>query len=299
MNQQRAAPSEGLAYGIGAYLFWGLIPVYWRLLREVSPAQLLAHRVIWGLVFFAAFAIARGRGPEIRVAFRDRRVRITLLVSAALLASNWLVFIYAINNGKVLQASLGYFINPLLSVLIGMLVLGERLRRLQWLALGLATIGVVRYAVVVGGLPWISLYLAASFGIYGLLRKRVRVDALPGSTLEILFMVPLALAYLTYLVVRGDGVLGNAGIGVHLLLVGTGLITMLPLLWFTNAARRLPLSTLGFLQYLAPTGQFILAVVIYEEAFPSAAFVGFAIIWTGLAVFSIDVGLSRRRHKSG
>ncbi len=288
---RRAPLSEstaGLLYGAAAYAFWGVVPVYWKHLRHVAPLEVLAHRVVWGVLAFGALARLRGRLPEVLAGMRDRRVVGVMLASGALLGANWLTFIYAVTEGRLLQASLGYFINPLVSVLLGLVVLRERLRRAQWLAVALAAAGVVQFAAQAGGLPWISIVLALTFGSYGLLRKLARVDALPGSTIETLLMAPLACGYLAVLGASGRGALGHADAGTHALLAGTGVITAVPLLWFALAARRLPLSTVGFLQYFAPTGQFLLAVLVYGEPFSPAALRSFLFIWAALAVFSGD-----------
>jgi chloramphenicol-sensitive protein RarD len=282
-----AGPSAaGLGYGLLAYASWGLAPIFWKALARIPAFELVAHRTVWGLVTFAGLAFWRGHAPAMRAALRNARTLRTLVLSALLLSSNWLIFIYATVSNRVLEASLGYFINPLVNVLLGMLLLGERLRRLQWLSVGLAALGVLVLAMQTGGVPWISLYLAVSFALYGYLRKTVAVDALPGSTVETLCVAPLGLAYLVWL--GSDGNFGHVDVTTQALLLATGAITALPLLWFTHAARRLPLSTLGFLQYLSPTVQLLLAVLRYGEPFTRAHQQGFGCIWAGLVVFSLD-----------
>lgn len=281
-----SASAAGLGYGLLAYASWGLAPIFWKALARIPPGELVAHRTVWGLATFAGLAFWRGHGPAMRAALGNARTLRTLVLSALLLSSNWLIFIYATVSNRVIEASLGYFINPLVSVLLGMLLLGERLRRVQWVSVGLAALGVLALATRTGGVPWISLYLAGSFALYGYLRKTVAVDALPGSTVETLCVAPLGLAYLVWL--GSDGHLGHVDVSTQILLLATGAITALPLLWFTHAARRLPLSTLGFLQYLAPTVQLFLAVVSYGEPFTRAHLQGFGCIWAGLLVFSLD-----------
>ena len=278
---------RGLLYGLAAYGFWGVIPVYWRLLGGVNPLEVLAHRMVWGLSALGVLSAILGVGPDIRAALRDRATVRTLALTGLLLAANWGVFVYAVGSGHLLEASLGYFINPLLSVLLGTLVLGERLRRSQQVALGLAALGVGLRAWSLGGLPWVALVLAGSFGIYGLLRKTARVAALAGSTLETLFVAPLGLTYLLVRAAHGEGALGHAEGWIQGLLLGTGLVTVLPLIWFSAAARRLPLSTVGFLQYIAPTIQFVTAVLIFREPFAAHDLGAFACIWAGLAVFAV------------
>lgn len=283
------AERTGLALGVAAYAAWGVVPLYWRELGGVDPVEILACRALFGLFAFVALAAAMGQLGAARAAVRDRRALRTLAAAAALLALNWGLFIHATLGGHLLQASLGYFINPLLSVALGVVFLGERLRRLQLAAIALAGVGVLWLALGAGP-PWIALALASSFGLYGLLRKTAPVAALAGSTVETALMAPLAAVYLAW--IAGDparGAFTHAAAGTHALLVGTGLITALPLLWFTAAARRLPLATLGFLQYLAPTGQFLTAVLVFDEALAPRKLAAFGFIWVALALFSVDL----------
>ena len=280
---------RGLAYGIAAYGLWGVAPLFWKLLGGISPVEILAHRVVWGVIAFAAIAWVAGVGPALREAMRDRRTLGVMALSGTMLVVNWGMFIWAVAHGHILDASLGYFIIPLLSVGLGMLVLGERLRRLQWIAIAVAVVGVAIQTAYAAGTPWISLAVAVSFGIYGLIRKVARVESLVGSTLETLLLVPLAAGYLAVQALRGAGELGHAATTTQLLLLSTGVITAAPLLCFTSAARRLPLSTLGFLQYLGPSLQFVLAIWLYGEPFTRAQLVAFGFIWSGLAVFSVDL----------
>jgi chloramphenicol-sensitive protein RarD len=280
---------RGLAHGIAAYFLWGIAPMFWKLLAGVSWVEILAHRVVWGVIAFAVIAVAVGVGPVVLEAARDRRTLAAMALSGTMLVANWGTFIWAVAHGHILDASLGYFIIPLLSVGLGMVVLGERLRRLQWLAIAAAAIGVAIQTWYAGGLPWISIAVAVSFGIYGLIRKVARVDSLVGSTLETALLVPVAAAYLAIVALRGGGQLGHASTATQLLLLSTGAITAVPLLLFNSAARRLPLSTLGFLQYLGPTCQFILAIAVYGEPFAAEQLIAFGLIWLGLAVFSVDL----------
>ena len=280
---------SGLVQGTLAYGLWGLVAAYWKLLAHVSPVELISHRAVWGLFTFVAIALAFGQGPALRVALRDVRLVAVMALSATLLALNWGIFVWATISGHLLDASLGYYINPLVSVALGMIVLRERLRPLQWVAIALAAVGVIQLAWRVGHVPWVSLVLAGSFGLYGLVRKTARVEALVGSTIETMIMAPVAAVYLA---AAGGGVAAHTD-GVTLaLLVGTGVITAVPLVLFTSAARALPLSTVGFLQYLTPTGQFLLAVLAYGEPLAHDRLLAFIWIWAGLAVFSID--LARR-----
>ena len=281
---------RGLLYGVLAYALWGIVAAYWKLLSHVDPVELLAHRAIWGMLVFAIIVIATRQVQQLRDAFRDPRVVGTMALSASLLAVNWGVFVWATIRGHLLDASLGYFINPLVSIALGMVFLRERLRPLQWVAIGLAGTGVALLAWRTHHLPWVALALAFTFGLYGLVRKTAKVDALVGSTIETVLMVPIALIYL---IATRPGSFVHADVQTQLLLIGTGAITAVPLVLFTSAARRLPLSTVGFLQYLAPTGQFLLAVIAFGEPVPLERLAAFIVIWAGLAVFSFDLG---RRH---
>ena len=289
----------GLAAGVAAYASWGVVPLYWHLLVAISPVEILAHRAVWGLFAFAVMALVSGQGRAIAAALRDRKVLAALGASAALLALNWGLFIWATLDGHLLAASLGYFINPLVSVALGVLVLRERLRRWQLAAIVLAALGVGRLAWATGGVPWVSLVLAGTFGVYGLLRKVAPVAALAGSTIETAMMAPVGAAYLLWLAAHGRGALGHVDAGQTLLLLATGVVTALPLAWFTVAARRLPLSVVGFLQYLAPTGQFLTAVYAFGEPLAPARLQAFVLIWAALLVFSADLVLAARRRAAG
>lgn len=283
---------RGLAQGVAAYGLWGLVAAYWKLLAGVEPLELIAHRALWGLLAFAVIVAVAGQARAFGRALRQPRVVGVMALSGALLAINWCVFVGAATSGHLLDASLGYFMNPLVSIALGTLVLRERLRRLQWLAIGLALVGVGLATWSAGHVPWIALVLATTFGLYGFVRKIARVDALVGSALETLLLAPVAALYL---VLHGGGAMADADATTAALLVGTGIITAVPLVLFTSAARRLPLSTVGFLQYLSPTGQFLLAVFAFHEALPRERWLAFGWIWAGLAVFSVDLVRAARR----
>jgi len=283
------APARaGVAYGIAAYAWWGLVPVYFKAVAHVPALEVLAHRVIWSVVLLAALIVLKSRWREAASAMRRRRTAVTLLVTTVLIACNWLIFIYAVATDRLLEASLGYFINPLVNVLLGFVFLGERLRRWQTISVALAAVGVLYLTLGYGRFPWIALALAASFGLYGLLRKTAPVDALIGLTVETTLLLPLALAYVLIAGATGAGKFAAGSWSDSILLVSAGIVTAVPLLWFTNAARRLRLATLGFLQYLAPTGHFLLAVAAYGETFTTAHLLAFGCIWTALAIYSID-----------
>ncbi len=286
---------RGLAYGIAVYGLWGVIPLFWKLLAHVDPIEVLAHRLIWGVLTFAVIVHLSGAAPTLRAALRERRTLTIMALSGALLALNMGAFIFAVASDRLLDASLGYFINPLVSVALGTIVLGERLRPLQWLAIVCAISGVALLTWQLGRVPWISLILAASFGTYGLVRKTAAVDSLVGSTIESALLAPVALAYLALVAREGGGQLGHTDLVGHGLLVATGVVTAGPLLLFTSAARRLPLSTIGFLQYITPTGQFLLAVLVFHEPFSSDELVAFSVIWIGLGAFSVDLWRASKR----
>ena len=276
-----------MLHGVLAYSLWGIVAAYWKIspLPTIDASELIAHRAIWGLVTFGVIALAVGQRRALVSALRQPRLLAVMTVSGVILASNWIMFVGATTSGHLLDASLGYFINPLVSIALGTLLLGEQLRRGQWIAIALATIGVGVLTYRTGHVPWIALALAVTFGLYGLIRKVAKVDALVGSTVE---TAVLALIAVVYLALRGGGAIMHADARLALLLAGTGIVTALPLVLFTSAARRLPLSTVGFLQYLAPTGQFLLAVLAYGEPLAPVRLFAFAWIWAGLAVFAID-----------
>ena len=289
------ASRRGLGYGIAAYLLWGIAPMYWKQLTGVSPAEIIAHRLVWGAFTFAAIVGIAGAAPAVRAAIADRKTLAMMALSGALLTANWGMFVGAVVTGHILDASLGYFINPLLSVALGTLVLRERLRRLQWLAIGLAMTGVLMWTWRAGRVPWIALVIAVTFGCYGLVRKIARVESLAGSTIETALLTPIAGGYLAILAVGGGGQLGHASAGLQLLVLVTGVVTAVPLLLFSSAARRLPLSTLGFLQFLTPTMQMVLGVVVYGEPLARDRLIAFAAIWLGLIALSVDLVHQSRR----
>jgi chloramphenicol-sensitive protein RarD len=285
-----AADRRGVLYGVACYLLWGLFPLYWPLLEPAGAIEILAHRIVWSLlVVVTVLAITRS-WAWIRPLLADRTTLARMTLAAVLIAVNWATYIWGVNNEHVVETSLGYFINPVVTVLIGVLVLHERLRPVQWVAIGLGTVAVVVLAVDYGRPPWIALILAFSFGTYGLLKKQVgvTVGAVQSLTVETAVLFVPALTYLVVLDAHGDGQLGHSGLGHGLLLASAGIATAVPLLFFASAARRIPLSTLGLLQYLAPVLQFLTGVLLYDEPMPPSRLVGFVLVWAALAVLTFD-----------
>jgi chloramphenicol-sensitive protein RarD len=278
----------GVASGIAAYALWGLFPLYFPLLEPAGGVEIVAHRVLWSLVFVAVLLTVVRRWRHVRAAVADRRALLVLTGAAVLIAANWLVFVYGVNSGHVVETSLGYFINPLVSVLLGVAVFAERLRPLQWAAVGIAAIAVAVLSIDYGRPPWIALTLAATFGLYGLLKKVVRVEAAPGLFVETAVMVVPAAVALSVLHAHGQGTAFDEGPGHLLLLMSSGIATAVPLLLFAAATRRIPLSTVGLLQYLTPLMQLAIGVFVRHEPMPPARLAGFVIVWVALAVFTVD-----------
>ena len=275
---------RGFALGLAAYGLWGVLPVYFKLIDTIPAIDIVAHRVLWSLPFLALLiALARGWG-QVRAAFADGRTLAVLTLTAALIGVNWLLYVHAVTSGHILAASFGYYLNPLANVLLGRFVLKERLSRLQWIAVAIAAAGISVLAAGALGQLWISLTLCVSFGLYGLLRKVVKADAVAGLTVETALLFPVAVAWLAWRGLAGAPVLGFTEADTALLLLA-GIVSTTPLLLFTAAARRLPYSTLGMLQFLAPTLQFLLAVLLYGEAFTLAHAVAFGAIWTALILY--------------
>lgn len=285
----------GVIYALLCYGLWGITPIYFKAVQHVPAMELLAHRVIWSGVFLALLLWLRRRFHELRPLLFDFRQLRWLLVSAALISLNWGVYIYTVHSNQILQASLGYYINPLVSVLLGMLFLQERLRPLQWVAIVLAAGGTLNLAITYGVVPWLSLILAFSFGFYGLVRKMAPAGPLVGLLVETLLVAPVALAYMAWLEADGAAKFLHVDLYTDLMLAAAALVTALPLLWFTNGAKRLRLSTMGLFQYIAPTGQFLLAVFLYGEIFTVAHGVTFALIWLALLLYTGDMWRVQRR----
>ena len=280
---------NGLWATAAAFGFWGLTPIYWTAVEAVSARELLALRVLWAVPLAAALLTLLRAWGNVRRVLTARRTLAALLLTAALIGANWYVFLVAVQNGQILQSSLGYFINPLVSIVLGFLFLGERLRTVQWLAVALAAAGVVNQVLAVGELPWIALFLAGTFGLYGLLRKTIDVAALPGFFVEVCLLAPPGLAYMAWTMSRAASTLFIADGGTQWLVPVAGVITVTPLVLFAYGARRILLATVGLLQFLTPTAHFLLATQLYGEPFTAAHLLTFVLIWSALALYLGDL----------
>lgn len=285
---------RGLFFGVAAYTMWGAFPLYWPLLKPAGAVEILAHRVLWSGLVMGLLVLALHRRAQIAGLLRDRRARTLLVGAAALISVNWLTYIWAVNHDRVVESSLGYFINPLVSVLMGIGVLGERLRRGQWVAVAVAALAVLVLTVDYGRPPWIALVLACSFGSYGLAKKLAGVGAVESLAFETLLIAPFAASYVGGLAAHGTLAFAQHGAGHALLLASTGLVTAVPLICFGAAATRIPLVTLGLLQYLAPIFQFGLGVAWFHEPMPAGRWAGFVLVWAALALFTWEAWRYRR-----
>jgi len=287
---------RGLLLGAGAYLLWGLLPLYWPLLEPASAREVLAHRFVWSLVFVALLLGVQRRAGRLRDLLSRPRALALLSAAAVIIAVNWLTYIWGVNNGHVVETSLGYFINPLVTVLLAVLVLRERLRPAQWIAMAIATAAVVVLTVDYGRLPWIALTLAGTFSTYSLVKKTVGVGVVEGLTVETAVVFLPALAYLVLSRANGTLVFGSAGVGHGTLMAMAGVATAVPLLMFAAAARRIPLTMIGLLQYLAPSLQFLIGITVFREPLPVSRLIGFALVWLALATFTWD-GITHHRRQ--
>jgi len=279
---------QGLLLGALAYLLWGLFPLYWPLLAPAGAVEILAHRMIWSLVIMAVVVVVAKRLPQLSAILRDRRVFGLLAVAAVAVTVNWGSYIWGVNHGRTVEASLGYFVNPLVTMLLGVIFLRERLRRMQWVAVGIAVVAVVVLGVDYGRLPWLALALAFSFGIYGLMKKKAGAGAFESLTVETALMTPFALLYVVWLAAHGTGHFTSDGAGHTLLFIGSGAVTSIPLVLFGAAATRVTMVTLGLVQYLAPIIQFAIGVFVQHEAMSPGRWIGFVIVWIALAVFTYE-----------
>lgn len=288
--------NKGTWYALGAYGLWGVFPIYWKALQTVPAEQILAHRITWSLVFLGVILTVRGDWAWLKGSLRDWRLLMRFTLASLLLGLNWFVYIWGVNAGFVVETSLGYFINPLVNVCLGMLLFKERLRRGQWVAIGFAVVGVIYLTFNYGRLPWIALTLAFSFAFYGALKKTAVLNAQRGLTLETAILVIPAAGYLLFVEGNGTGAFGHTGWQEVVLMVGSGIATTIPLLLFAAGARRVTLTQLGILQYVAPTIQFLLGVFLYGEPFTRSDGVGFGLIWLALVLYFVDGAVQGRRR---
>ncbi len=295
MNTPRDKSVSGVMFALSAYGFWAFVPIYWKAVGHVSSMEMLAHRVIWSVPVLAILLLLTRQNSDVVATMRNPQSRRLLILTGILLSANWLIFIWAIQVGRVLEVSLGYYINPLINVVLGIVVLHERLRRWQMAAVLLAGIGVAYQTLQLGTVPWVSLTLALLFGVYALLRKQIEVGSLPGSAVEVVFMLPFAVVYLIWLWFDGTLAFGQIDFRTDWLAALSGLITVLPLWWVIIASKRINYTTLGICQYLAPSGHFLLAVLVYKEPFGSHQLITFACIWTALIIYTIDSVVDARR----
>lgn len=279
---------KGIWYAVSAYILWGLFPIYWKALHSVSAVQVVGHRVLWSFVFLVLIVLVAGQAKKFRaVAFTSRNFKI-YAIAGVLVSVNWLIYVWAVNADHIVETSLGYFINPLVSVLLGVVFLRERLRPLQWVPVALAAAGVLYLTFEYNRLPWIAISLALSFGLYGLVKKTAPLSSLYGMTMETGIVLLPALAYLIYDELMGQGAFGHSGPAINLLLAGTGIVTAVPLLLFASAAQRIPLTMVGLLQYITPTLQFLIGIMMYREPFSQVQLIGFAAVWLALIVFWLE-----------
>jgi len=297
-QSQNRSRTIGVGLALASYALWGFLPLYFLLLAPSSALEIVAWRIVLSLIFCGLIITATGAVPALLAIFADRRVVITLAFAGVLILINWLVYVFAALSGHVLEAALGYFINPIVTVLLGVFVLGEKLRLVQWIAIGFSAAAVLVLAINYGQFPWIALALAFSFGTYGLLKKKVadRVDAVSGLTIETAFLAPLAIAQLVFLWTTGALTIGTQGAGHAVALLFAGVVTAVPLLMFAAAARRIPLTFIGLTQYLSPVVQFLIGVLILNEAMPPARWFGFGLVWVALIILTVDVVIRARKN---
>jgi chloramphenicol-sensitive protein RarD len=289
--------NKGVLYGIAAYLLWGMIPIYFKLIQSTPALQILGHRIVWSFVLLLGILTLRQEWGNFRTAAIHKKTLLVYTAAALLLAVNWGTYVWAVNAGYIVESSLGYFINPLVNVLLGVVFLRERLRPIQWAPIGLAALGVAYMTISYGQLPWIALVLAFSFGLYGLVKKVASLNSLHGLTLETALLFIPALLFLLFAEQQGVGSMGHTTLLINLLLAGTAIVTVLPLLLFGAAVRSIPLSLMGLLQYIAPTCQFLIGVLVYHEPFTQARLIGFSLIWAALIFLWAEGMIMRRRMK--
>ncbi|MBI3151999.1 MAG: EamA family transporter RarD [Chloroflexi bacterium] len=286
--------NKGILSGIAAYALWGFFPIYWKLLHDVPALQLLGHRIGWSFGLLILYILLTKQMNDFRSVAFNRKTLGIYAIAGVLLSLNWLIYVWGVNAGFIVETSLGYFINPLLSVLFGVLFLREKLRPVQWIPVVIAAIGVIYLTVTYGRLPWIALSLAVSFGLYGLVKKLSPLGSVYGLTLETGIVFPIAIIYLVFIQANGTGAFLHDGATVDLLLIGAGIVTTIPLLMFASAAKQIPLNMIGVLQYFAPTIQFLIGVFLYKEPFDTTRLIGFSIVWLALIIFWVENIIANR-----
>jgi len=290
--------NKGIFYAITSYFLYGLYPIYFKMIENVPALQVVGHRLVWSFVFLVAVVLIRKEWPEFSQALRKPGLWLFFFIAALLITTNWLIYVYSVQAGYIVEASMGYYINPLVTILLGLIVFRERLRNYQWLAVGLATIGVVYMGINAGHLPWIALGLAFSFGLYGLAKKKSPINAFYGLTMETIILLLPSLVYLLAMQQNGAGAFWNDGLSTTFLLILAGPITILPLLLFGASARLIDLSMLGFIQYITPTIQLLIGVIIYREPFTHESLLGFSLIWIALIILSVEGFLQNRKTRT-
>ncbi len=295
VRQKRGEVAQGITYGFIAYFIWGLVPLYWPKLQPAGPLEILAHRVIWSLVVLAAYLWFKHKWSHVLAVLKDNRKVVLLTVASILIAVNWGIFIWASISGRILDSSRGYYINPLFSIGLGVIFLKEKLRNLQWIAIAIAAIAVIYLTVTLGSTPYVALSLALTFSTYGYVKKIANVEAIESLTIETIILAPISLGYLYYLFTLGQNTFGAFGLSHAAWLASSGIITAIPLALFGAAAIRIPLSTLGFIQYVGPTIQFIIGFYIFNEPMPTDRFIGFVLTWVAIGIISFDALKNRSK----
>ncbi len=278
----------GIWYAVAAYTAWGFLPLYWKGLQQVPAAEILAHRILWSFLFVSAILVVYGRWRSIKEVIADRKNRIGIFLGALMISANWFIYIWAINADQIVEASLGYYINPILMILLGLAVLRERLDFWQLISVLMASTGVAIITLQYGKIPWVALSLALTFGLYGLVKKLVKVDSIIGLALETIFVAPVALIYVITKQLGGTGSFGTVSFNITLLLICSGVATATPLLWFAQGAKRVPLSTIGFIQYLSPSISLLLGIFLYKEQFTKVHLISFGFIWCALVMYTVS-----------
>ncbi|WP_415894604.1 EamA family transporter RarD [Neptuniibacter sp. PT34_22] len=288
---------KGIYYAVAAFVMWGLVPVYFKAVDDVPAFEVLAHRVVWSVVFLGLFLLLKGKLNELTTLRNSPKILLSLGLSALVISINWLVFIWAVSEQRIVETTLGYFINPLINIVFGFFIFSERLRFLQWIAVAIATVAVLYQIILIGELPWVALTLATSFSIYSVLRKKIPIDSITGLLVETLWLFPMALVYMIWLSSQSNFVLLNGSTEIQVLLLAAGLVTSLPLIAFAAGARRLSLTMVGLLQYIGPSIAFLIAVFYYNEPMDQNRLITFVMIWIALAIFSVEGVLVQRRKK--